>query len=308
MIIGTVKEIWRYPVKSMGGEMLANCMVGAGGIPGDRGWALRDEQAGEIRGAKHMPLLLQCSSRYPVAPGGRASAPVQIVLPDGEGMGSADADANARLSALLGRKVSLWPLQPASDKAHYRRGEAGVALLGALGRSKLLRPLLNKLLPHTPFESMARELLKREAGEPGLDYATLPADLLEFTSPPGTYFDLAPLHLLTTASLAAMRRINPDASWDARRFRPNLLIETVPGIEGLAEADWGGRTLRVGGLNLTCSIPTIRCGMVIQPQGELAKDASVLRSIVRDARQEMGIYASAGGSGRIAVGDTIELL
>lgn len=308
MIVGTVKEIWRYPVKSMGGELLADCSVGEGGILGDRGWALRDEEAGEIRGAKHMPLLLQCASRYPAPLGGSSSAPVRIVLPDGGEIGSADADANARLSALLGRKVSLWPLQPASDKAHYRRGQAGVAVLGALGRIRLLRPLLNKLLPYTQFESMARDLLKREAGEPGLDYATLPVELLEFTSPPGTYFDLAPLHLLTTASLDAMRRLNPDAAWDARRFRPNLLIETVTGVEGLAEAGWGGRSLRVGGLQLACSIPTIRCGMVIQPQGGLPKDASVLRSIVRDARQEMGIYASAGRAGRIAVGDTVELL
>ena len=51
MRVGTVIEIWRYPVKSMGGEQLDRCVVGERGLPGDRGWALRDEVAGEIRGA-----------------------------------------------------------------------------------------------------------------------------------------------------------------------------------------------------------------------------------------------------------------
>jgi uncharacterized protein YcbX len=43
MRIGTVKQIWRYAVKSMSGEQLEDCTVGNQGIPGDRGWALRDE-------------------------------------------------------------------------------------------------------------------------------------------------------------------------------------------------------------------------------------------------------------------------
>ena len=34
-----VAEIWRYPVKSMQGERLAECMLTKGGIPLDRGWA-----------------------------------------------------------------------------------------------------------------------------------------------------------------------------------------------------------------------------------------------------------------------------
>jgi acyl-coenzyme A synthetase/AMP-(fatty) acid ligase len=33
-----------------------------------------------------------------------------------------------------------------------------------------------------------------------------------------------------------MERINPAAAWDVRRFRPNFLVETEPGIEGLVEA------------------------------------------------------------------------
>src|SRR5438046_10423198 len=62
--LGRVIEIWRYPVKSMGGEELERCALGKLGVPGDRGWAVRDEAAGEIRGAKKLPALLQLAARY----------------------------------------------------------------------------------------------------------------------------------------------------------------------------------------------------------------------------------------------------
>ena len=39
MVIGTIQQIWRYPVKSMAGENLRECSVQSLGIPGDRGWA-----------------------------------------------------------------------------------------------------------------------------------------------------------------------------------------------------------------------------------------------------------------------------
>jgi uncharacterized protein YcbX len=110
MIIGTVSEMWRYPVKSMGGERLDCCTVGVAGLLGDWGWAVRDDIAGEIRGARHLPLLLQCSARYREPPGGGSLPQVEITLPDGTHIGSEASDVNARLSALLGRAVSLWPL------------------------------------------------------------------------------------------------------------------------------------------------------------------------------------------------------
>ena len=47
MIIGSVGELWRYPVKSMAGERLDRCPVSLTGLLGDRGWARRDDLAGE---------------------------------------------------------------------------------------------------------------------------------------------------------------------------------------------------------------------------------------------------------------------
>jgi len=136
----------------------------------------------------------------------------------------------------------------------------------------------------------------------------LPTEILEFTSPLGTYFDAFPIHILTTSSLAHMTQLNAKAVWDLRRFRPNFLIETKPGIEGLVETTWGGKILRVGTVELKCEIPTVRCGMTMQAQDGLPKDPSVLRSIVKEADQNLGIYANVINTGQVSLNDSVELL
>jgi hypothetical protein len=153
-----------------------------------------------------------------------------------------------------------------------------------------------------------RTLFSREPHEPLPDISTMPAEIMEFTSPLGTYFDAFPINILTTASLEAMRGFNPAATWDVRRFRPNFLIETVAGLEGLIESTWTRRTLRLGPVELKCEIACARCGMTTHAQGSLPKDPSVLRSIVKDADQSLGIYASVLKSGAVSVGDRVELI
>jgi MOSC domain-containing protein len=307
MRIGIVKEICRYAVKSMAGEKLAECTVGTLGIPGDRGWAVRDDTAGEITNGKHFPVLMQSAARYREAPAPGFIPHVDITFPDGTTIGSDSSDVNARLTELLGKPVSLWPLRPADDVAHYRRKSKTARVYGKLARFRAFRAALPTLTSFGPAHEQLRESFSREPGEPVPDLSNLPAELFEFTSPRGTYFDAFPIHLLTTASLAMMERLNPAATWDIRRFRPNFLIETKADLKGFVEAEWEGRTLHVGGVELKCEIPTVRCGMTIQAQTGLAKDPSILRTIVRDADQNLGIYANVVESGGVKVGDQVEL-
>ena len=81
MQIGRVKEIRRYPVKSMGGETLDRVEVGPGGLPGDRAWAVRDEVRGGIRGAKKLGELMKCSARYVDPPAPTGSSPAESACP-----------------------------------------------------------------------------------------------------------------------------------------------------------------------------------------------------------------------------------
>jgi uncharacterized protein YcbX len=304
MIIGAVKQIWRYPVKSMGGEQLVECTVGELGIPADRGWALRDEKTSEITNGKNIPLLMQAAARYREEPVDGTVSHVDMTLSDGSTIGSDDADADERLSQAFGKPLTLWSRQPASNKAHYRRA----SIISRLTGFKLVRNQLPRLLSLSNVQAQIREAFSREPDEPIPDLTQLPPELLEFTSPLGTYFDAFPIHLLTTASLAAMAQLNADAVWDSRRFRPNFLIETKAGVEGLIEAGWAGHTLRVGGAELKCEMPTVRCGMTMHAQVGLPKDPSILRSIVKEADQNLGIYASVLSHGSVMVNDSVELL
>lgn len=123
MKVGEVSQLWRYPVKSMGGEQLPKIHIGENGVPGDRAWAVRDEDRGGIRGAKRFPELMNQSARYLEEPALEGSSPAQISLSSGEVLATGDDGAAAKLSAVLGSKVTLWPLMPKTpwtiiDAAH----------------------------------------------------------------------------------------------------------------------------------------------------------------------------------------------
>jgi len=284
-IIGTVKEIWRYPVKSMAGERMQRANVSARGIYGDRGWAIRDEKAGEIRNARKLPALLHCTAVYLREPSADDAPPAQITLPDGTTFRSDSPEANARLSDLLGRSVSIWPIQPPTERDFLKRGA-----------------------PDNP-DMMAelRQVFGRLENEPLPDLSTLPPQILQFTSPFGTFFDAFPFNVLTTASLSALASRNPAADFDSRRFRPNVLVQTNSGIEGLVEAEWSGRTLRIGETRIKIEMPTVRCVIPTLDQPGVKKDPSVLRTIVRDAAQNLGAYATVSAGGTIALGDQVAL-
>lgn len=59
-----------------------------------------------------------------------------------------------------------------------------------------------------------------------------------------SHLDAGPLHLLTTASLAWLRVLFPNARVDDRRFRPNILIDVPGAIQ--VERLWLGKALYIG--------------------------------------------------------------
>jgi uncharacterized protein YcbX len=92
-------QLWRYPVKSMGGESLATAEISVGtGIAGDRSWAVRDPVSGTIVSAKRDARILYLWS------GTDDHGNVSVGVP-----GLADAvpvvDAGAAISAWLDRRV-----------------------------------------------------------------------------------------------------------------------------------------------------------------------------------------------------------
>jgi uncharacterized protein YcbX len=282
--------------------------VGTLGLPGDRGWAVKDEEKSEIKTGTRIPTLMQCASEYQEQPGDDTIPHVNITFPDGSSIGSDDPDVNAKLSLVLGKQVRLWPRQPASNKEHYRRPGVAARVIAPLADVPGFRALLPTISKLPNIDATLRAAFSRTPDEPVPDISNLPRELFEFTSPPGTYFDAFPIHVLTTASLAVMSQLNSAADWDVRRFRPNFFVKTAAGLEGLLESEWAGKTLRIGTVEVKCEIPAVRCGMTTNAQKELPKDNSVLRTIVKEAQQNLGVYASVTTHGQVSEGDQVELI
>jgi uncharacterized protein YcbX len=278
-----VREIWRHPVKSMEGERIAAATLDAQGVPGDRAWAVRDEVRGGIRGAKKIPPLMRCQARYPEEPKPGAPAPApEITLPDGASLRADDPDAAERLSNALATRVTLWPLRPPEDLAHYRRGAP----------------------THADVQAELRAVFGRDPDEPLPDLSVFPRELFEYESPPGTYFDAFPLLLLTDATLRRLAELAPSSRIDVRRFRPNLLLETE--ASGFVEAGWVGARLRVGGAVLDVTVSCPRCVMITHGFADLPRDPGLMRTVVREADQCVGVYAVVREPGPVREGDAVE--
>jgi uncharacterized protein YcbX len=90
-----------------------------------------------------------------------------------------------------------------------------------------------------------------------------------------------------------------------RRFRPNLVIETEPGAQGLLEQDWLGKQLLLGEARVDCAATTPRCGAITRPQAQFGLDKTILRTVVNEADQNVGVYGVIIGAGEVRVGDAV---
>jgi uncharacterized protein YcbX len=280
-----VVSLWRFPVKSLGGERIPRAeILGTVGIPGDRGYALRDG-IGEIRGAKQIPSLLQCGARYLEEPKGAGTPPVEIRFPDGSTLRSDDARVSQRISEVAGKPLTLVERRPASDEAFYARRE----------------PL--------DLEAM-RAVFALEPDEPLPDLSIMGPEILRelasFMAPRGTFFDTVEIHLVSTQTLATLQRRLPGSAVDVRRFRPNVLVD-FGNDEPLPEHALSGRKLRLGSALLEVVAPMVRCGMVTQPQGPLPKDTQILRTLVREHKQQLGAALRVLEPGEVSEGDRVEV-
>jgi len=283
MRLGTIAQLWRYPVKSMAGERLTGALLSWRGIPGDRGWAVYDETRQGITNAKRLSALRRCGARYPTEPvAGAASPPVEITLPDGTRLQADAAGAATRLGELLGRPVSLRALGPAGSVAAPRVTTAGES-------------------PET-----IRAIMGIQPGEPMPDMSAFPPERLQLLRQ-GNFFDAMPVHLLTRTTLKTLAQLAPESNWDERRFRPNVFID-ADDSEGYPELDWIGRQLCVGTAVLEVVAGCPRCVMVTQAFDDLQQDQGVMRTLVRETKHTAGIYARVVLEGTAQVGGPVELL
>jgi MOSC domain-containing protein len=287
----TVASLWRYPVKSMQGERLDGAVLTLSGVVGDRAYAVVDDATGKVASAKHprkWARLLDCAARFVTAPqAGDPPPPVRIALPGGDEVTSDDPAVDGRLTEVLGRPVRLVSVAPE-------------------------RPTLEEMWPDIDGLAPA-EFIEATAVAGDEEDETVSDITMGLAAPPGTFFDLSSLHLITTSTLDRLTALAPDSRFDVRRYRPNVVVGTDD--EGFVENAWPGRTVRIGDdAEAAVDLATMRCVMTTLAQDDLPNDRATLRAIARHNRIEIpgfghwacaGVYARVTHAGAVRVGDEV---
>ena len=270
-----VRRIYRYPVKSMLGERLDEAPIDERGLAGDRAYAILDAEQGTVASAK---LPRRWSRLFEL----RAT----YVQPPA-------------LDEPLPPIVITFP-----DGSARRSDDDGIdaALSSALGSAvRLVSGVHDHTMPYQATDDEGTVIETETAGKIGR------------LGPADRFYDLSTLHLLTTSTLEELRRLEPAADFDERRFRPNLVLES--GVPGFAENEWAGTVLDHDELRIVVVRRAARCVMPTLAQDGLALDRTILKAIARFNRVESppsvgptpcaGVYATVEGRGVLRVGDAL---
>jgi uncharacterized protein YcbX len=288
-----VTRLWRFPVKSMGGQQVEQLRVDGRGGHADRLWAVRDLENDITASARRVPKLLGCSAAYVTAPGpdaGPGNVPeVAITFPDGTVYSSSDPAVHGRLSELVGREVRLTALPPRDDVSTHRLSvKQSKANFSAAEVRRDFGLSESEALPDTTVFTTKQMLT-----------------LARFSTPPGTFVDLAPIHLLSSRSLASLAA--GGEPYSARRFRPNVLVDVEQPDSEFPEAAWVGGEVEIGSASLRVTIPTIRCVVPTRPQPGLDLDRGITRALAEHTDRFLGVYADVTRPGLLRVGDVVSV-
>lgn len=265
--VGVVARLHRYPVKSMMGEGLDAAQVTSQGILGDHAYALCDTETGKIVSAKN-PRRWPDFFRY--------SAAFTNALKVGA--------AIPPVRVTMPGGATIESDNPDFASVLFQRFGRGVKLLTAPPPAAQLEEYWLDM----------EELQKRDV--------VTDEDLSE-----GSFFDAAPLHILTTATLARLGELNPNSRFEEQRFRPSILIDTGE-AKGFVEDQWIGRQLAIGAeVRVQITRLCFRCVMTTLAQGDLPSDPEILRAASKHNEKHVGVYGSVMQGGTIRVGDTITI-
>lgn len=267
-MLGSVVLLRRYPVKSMMGEELRSTDITEDGLLGDRSYALIDTETGKVVSAKNPQKWPTLFSFY-----------------------AHYIDPPTPSNSLPPVRITL----PDGTVTDSNQADVSSIISNALGRSVRLEsqrhqtPSLEEYWPDIP------ELDNKDV-------------VTDEKMPEKTFFDLATIHLLTTSTIDELRRLYPQGRFEARRFRPNIVVNTGAEQPAFAENQWVGKTLAIGEVLLKVTEPCPRCVMTTLPQGDLPEDKGILRTALQNNKGHVGVYASIVKGGAIKCGDEINII
>ena len=198
---GKVVSIWRYPVKSMMGEELNSSYVTERGLIGDRTYALIDQKTGKVASAK-----------------------------------------NPRKWGKLFDFRSVFIDQPQVVKNIPPVRITFPDRTYIFSDQDDIEYTLSKVLGQEV--RLMRANLERPSYEeywPDIDGLAHREKVTDETMPSQTFFDIAVVHLLTTSTIDRLRELYPEGRFEARRFRPNIVIESASEEKDFIENLWIGK-------------------------------------------------------------------
>ena len=264
--LGTVVSVRRYPVKSMQGEELNAAWVTPRGLLGDRAWALVDAETGKVVSAKN-------PKRWPTIFDFRS----EFVEPTRPG---------ARLPPV---RITL----PDGTTATSTQPDVEDLVSQALSR-------------RVHLTSSAAEQPVLEEYWPDMEEFPQRNTVTDEPIPAGSFFDGAPVHLLTTATLDRLRAAYPPGRFEVRRFRPNFVVRGTDDAPDFLEDRWVERTLAIGDevqLRIWRRCP--RCVMTTLPQVDLPVDQGILRTAAKENEGFVGVYVTVVRPGLVRRGDSV---
>jgi uncharacterized protein YcbX len=278
--VGFVQNLYRYPVKSMQGQSCERLHLTGAGAVGDRQWAFIDVASGKVVSAKRPK---------------RWKAVLQC---------------RAQLAASPGRADSLILTLPNGNDIEGTADEVGRTMTELLSREVRLSSA-----PTGP--AMMDVDHRIDVGPIG--FTVRIKFPVATATPVPAFVDYAPLHLLTTATLARLARLYPQGQWDPARFRPNVLIDNGDDPSS-DDAAWLGKILQIGDVRVRVIDPCPRCVMTTLSQGQLNHDPRIWSALRRMPEAESltfrpgkylravaGCYGQIVAEGEIQVGDKVRL-
>src|SRR5712664_4302349 len=266
--LGSVVSLWRYPVKSMMGEELNATEVTERGLLGDRAYALVDSSDAKVATAKN-------PGKWP---------------------------------RLFDFRATFIESARAAAKVPPVRIELPDGTTVASDQGDLSQILSKALKREVTFRAAQRGAVNAEEYWPDMEGLDHRDTVTDFTLPEGTFFDIAMVHLLTTATLDHLRELYPQGRFEVRRFRPNIVVQLASGEKGFAENTWVGHTLAIGtAVRMKITVPCGRCVMTTLAQGDLPRDPGILRTAAQHNHVNVGVYAAVVRGGAIRRGDPVRM-
>jgi uncharacterized protein YcbX len=131
--LGVVRELWRYPVMGLRGELIQEAEIVEQGLAGDRAYVLYSDQAGKVVDpvkygyswgeTTTAPSLLDLTAEFNSIPAPDSLPGVSLSIPDGNTISSDDPGFEAVLGEALHLKLKLLNY-PIVAEARVKSGRA----------------------------------------------------------------------------------------------------------------------------------------------------------------------------------------